>query len=117
MMDDVRYLSVEIGPRRPTAGERAAAAYVHGQIRALDPHWELTNQPFHDPGFRWRIAPVSALTGLSLLAGLKGGRQRRWIAGLVSVALSPQPGHVPGARHGSPWRARIAKRHRADSAP
>jgi len=90
MMDDVRYLSVEIGPRRPaTAGERAAAAYVHGQIRALDPHWELTNQPFRTiPGFRWRIAPVSALTGLSLLAGLKGGRQRRWIAGLVSVALS-----------------------------
>src|SRR5690606_11121350 len=48
-----------------------------------------TNQPFRTiPGFRWRIAPIAALTGLSLLGGLKGGRQRRWVTGLVSVGLS-----------------------------
>ena len=90
LLDDVRHLSVVIGPRRPaTAGERAAAAYVHSQIRALNPQWELINQPFRTiPGFRWRIAPISAAVGLALLGGLKRGRQGRWVTGLVSVALS-----------------------------
>ena len=90
LLDDVRHLSVVIGPRRPaTAGERAAAAYVHSQIRALNPPWELINQPFRTiPGFRWRIAPISAAVGLALLGGLKRGRQGRWVTGLVSVALS-----------------------------
>lgn len=90
MMDDVRHLSVVIGPRRPaSAGERAAAAYVHSSIRALSSQWELINQPFRTvPGFRWRIAPISALAGLALLGGLRSGRTGRWTAGLVSVGLS-----------------------------
>lgn len=129
MMGDVRHLSVVIGPRRPaTPGERAAAAYVHSQIRALDPQSELINQPFRTvPGFRWRIAPISALVGLALLGGLKHGRKTRWMTSLVSVGLSilsrdtflsrPQPGEGILARGESenvivriPPRRRVRRR-------
>ncbi len=90
VMDDVRHLSVVIGPRRPASrGEREAAAYIHSAIRALDGRWELINQPFRTvPGFRWRIAPISALTGLALLGGLGRSRKRQLVSGIVSIGLS-----------------------------
>jgi hypothetical protein len=90
LLDAVRHLSVTIGPRRPTSqGEREAAAYVHETIRGLNRRWELTNQPFRSvTGFRLRIAPLAALTGLSLLLGLRRNRQSQVAGGLLSIALS-----------------------------
>lgn len=90
LLDAVRHLSVTIGPRRPTSrGEREAADYVHETIRRLNRHWELTNQPFRSvSGFRTRIAPLAALTGLSLLFGLRRSRQAQIAGGLLSIALS-----------------------------
>ena len=90
MMDTIRHLSVVIGPRRPTsAAEREAAAFVHDTIRKMNMRWELINQPFRSiDGFRYRIAPLATLTGLSLLLGLRRSRKSQITAGLVSVALS-----------------------------
>ena len=90
LLDAVRHLSVTIGPRRPASqGQRDAAAYVHETIRDLGQRWELTNQPFRSvTGFRTRIAPLAALTGLSLLFGLRRSRQAQITGGLLSVALS-----------------------------
>jgi len=90
LLETVRHLSVNIGPRRPTSpGEREAAAYVHETIRRLNRDWELVNQPFRSvTGFRVRIAPLAVLTGLSLLFGLRRSRQAQISGGLLSIALS-----------------------------
>jgi hypothetical protein len=90
LMEHVRHLSVVIGPRHPTSrAEREAAAYVHKIIRALDRRWELANQPFRSVGgFRYRIAPLAILTGLSLWFGLTRSRRRQFAAGVTSVGLS-----------------------------
>jgi hypothetical protein len=90
LLEYVRHLSVVIGPRHPTSrAEREAAAYVHQTIRGLDCRWELTNQPFRSVGgFRFRIAPLALLTGLSLWFGLARSRQRQFVAGVTSVGLS-----------------------------
>ncbi|MBN1681139.1 MAG: M28 family peptidase [Anaerolineae bacterium] len=90
LMAHVQHLSVVIGPRHPTSrAEREAAAYIHDVIRQLDGEWELVNQPFRSvDGFRYRIAPLAALTGISLLFGLRGDRRSRLISGLMSIGLS-----------------------------
>lgn len=90
LMDYIRHISVEIGPRHPTGrAERETAAYIHDIMRRFDPNWDLLNQPFRSvDGFRYRIAPPALLTGLSLLYGLRGSRQKQIISGLVSVGLS-----------------------------
>lgn len=89
-MEHVRHLSVVIGPRHPTSrAEREAAAYVHQAIRRIDGRWELTNQPFRSVGgFRFRIAPLAMLVGLSLWSGLTRSRRRQFAAGVTSVGLS-----------------------------
>jgi hypothetical protein len=86
----IEHLSVEIGPRHPTSqAERQAAGYVHHTLHAINEQWELINQPFRSiDGFRYRIAPLAALAGLSLLSGLKRDRQRQILSGLTSVGLS-----------------------------
>lgn len=90
LMDHVQHISSIIGPRHPTsAAERAAAAYVHEQVRQLGGEWELINQPFRSiDGFRYRIAPLALVTGLSLLFGLSRDRQTQWLMGGLSVGLS-----------------------------
>ena len=89
-MDSVRQLSVMIGPRHPTSrAERDAATYIHTTIRAINDQWELINQPFRSiDGFRYRLAPLATLAGLSLLVGLRKDRQTQLISGLFSVGLS-----------------------------
>jgi hypothetical protein len=90
LMAFVRHLSVVIGPRRPTSrAERQAASYIHSTIRQLSSRWELVNQPFRSiNGFRYRLAPLAALTGLSLMLGLRRDRQAQVFGGLLSVGLS-----------------------------
>jgi hypothetical protein len=90
LMNTVQQLSVVIGPRPPASrAEREAAAYIHDQIRSLGKQWVLINQPFRSiEGFRYRIAPLALITGLSLLLGLHRDRQTQIITGGVSVGLS-----------------------------
>jgi hypothetical protein len=90
LMEFVRHLSVEIGPRPPNSrAERQAASYVHHTLRQLNAQWEQENQPFRSvAGFRYRIAPLAGLIGLSLLAGLSRDRQAQIFGGLLSVGLS-----------------------------
>lgn len=90
LAEHVRHLSAVIGPRHPASrAEREAAAYVHQAIRSIDSRWELVNQPFRSVGgFRYRIAPLAVLTGLSLWFGLTRSRRRQFIAGVASVGLS-----------------------------
>jgi hypothetical protein len=90
LMETVRHLSVVIGPRHPTShAEREAAAYVQTVIRRIDNRWECTNQPFRSvDGFHYRLAPLAALAGASLLAGLRRTRRSRFLGGLLSVGLS-----------------------------
>lgn len=90
LMAAVQHISVAIGPRPPTStAEREAAAYVHDQIRQINSRWELLNQPFRSiDGFRYRIAPLALLTGLSLLGGLSRDRQTQITTGLISIGLS-----------------------------
>jgi hypothetical protein len=90
LMEYIRHLSVVIGPRRPTsAAEREAADYVHQTIRQINTHWAPLNQPFRSVrGFRYRLSPLAALTGLSLLAGLRRDRQSQFLSGLISIGLS-----------------------------
>lgn len=90
LMDHVQHLSVAIGPRPATsAAEREAAAYLHTQLRSLNPRWELLTQTFRSiDGFRYRIAPLAFLAGLSLLAGLRRDRETQVVSGLFSIALS-----------------------------
>jgi hypothetical protein len=90
LLKHVRHLSVTIGPRRPaSAGERAAADYVHNTIRQINERWEVIHQPFRSVnGLRYRLAPLAALAGFSLLAGLRRRRQTQTIAGLFCIGLS-----------------------------
>lgn len=90
LVEHVQYLSSVIGPRHPSSpAEREAAAYIHEQIRAFGTDWELINQPFRSiDGFRYRIAPLALITGLSLLFGLSRDRQTQLLTGGVSVGLS-----------------------------
>lgn len=90
LMNHVRHLSVVIGPRPPTSpAEREAAAYIHATIRALSDDWYVINQPFRCVGgFKYRIAPLALLTGLSLLFGLGKSRRRQLVSGAVSTGLS-----------------------------
>jgi hypothetical protein len=90
LVECVRHLSVDIGPRRPTSrAERQAASYIHNTVRQLNSRWELANQPFRSlDGFRYRLAPLAALTGFSLLLGLRRNRQAQIVSGLVSIGLS-----------------------------
>ncbi len=90
LMHDVRQLSVEIGPRPATSpAEREAADYLHAQLHSLNPRWELLTQTFRSlDGFRYRIAPLAFLAGLSLLVGLRRDRETQITSGLFSVALS-----------------------------
>jgi hypothetical protein len=90
LLKHIRHLSVSIGPRRPTsAGERAAADYVQATLRQLNTRWEVTRQLFRSvDGLRYRLAPLAALAGLSLLAGLRRRRQTQIVAGLLCVGLS-----------------------------
>jgi hypothetical protein len=90
LMEHIRHLSVRVGPRHPASrAEREAAAYIHATIRDLDQDWELINQPFRSvDGFRYRIAPLAALIGLSLVGGLRKDRRSRYIGGLLSTGLS-----------------------------
>ncbi|MBN2305568.1 MAG: hypothetical protein JXQ72_13885 [Anaerolineae bacterium] len=89
-MEHVRHLSVAIGPRPPGSDhEREAAAYVHDLIRRWNGDWTLINQPFRSvSGFRHRIAPLAALTGLNLLFGRRKDGESQIISGLLSVGLS-----------------------------
>ncbi|MCD4686375.1 MAG: M28 family peptidase [Anaerolineae bacterium] len=90
LMDDVRQLSVEIGPRPATSpAEHEAADYLHAQLCSVNPHWELLTQTFRSlDGFRYRIAPLAFLAGLSLLVGLRRDRETQITSGLFSIALS-----------------------------
>jgi hypothetical protein len=90
MMEFVRHLSVNIGPRRPTSrAERQATNTIHQTIRQLNTRWEVTNQPFRSiNGFWYRLAPLATLTGLSLMFGLRRSRQSQIFSGLLSVGLS-----------------------------
>lgn len=90
LLKHVRHLSVTIGPRRSaSAGERAAAAYVHDTIRQVNPRWELTHQSFRSvDGLRYRLAPLAALAGVSLLAGLRRQRQTQIVTGVLCIGLS-----------------------------
>ncbi|GAB4429454.1 MAG: hypothetical protein Kow00106_24410 [Anaerolineae bacterium] len=90
LLRHVRHLSVTIGPRRPASeGERAAADYVHDTIRQINERWEVINQPFRSvDGLRYRLAPLAALAGLSLLAGLRRRRQTQVVTGLFCIGLS-----------------------------
>lgn len=90
LLEPIRHLSVTIGPRRPaSAGERAAAAYVLDTIRQINSRWEVINQPFRSvDGLRYRLAPLAALAGLSLLAGLRRRQRTQIIAGLLCTGLS-----------------------------
>ena len=90
LMEHIHYLSVRVGPRHPASrAEREAAAYIHATIRDLDQNWELINQPFRSvDGFRYRIAPLAALIGLSLIGGLRRDRRSRFMGGLLSTGLS-----------------------------
>jgi hypothetical protein len=90
LMNIVEHLSVVIGPRHPAShAEREAAAYIHRMVREMNGDWELINQPFRSvDGFRYRIAPLAALTGLSLLVGLRRERDAQIASGLLSVGLS-----------------------------
>lgn len=92
LLEYVRGISVDIGPRHPTSqAERETAAYIHQVMRRINPQWELINQPFRSiDGFRWRIAPLAALAGCSLLVGLQRSIRRKVLAGLVSIGLSVQ---------------------------
>ncbi len=94
LLEHVRRLSVDIGPRCPNSqAEREAAAYIHRVIRQIGPDWEIINQPFRSiDGLRYRIAPLAALAGISLLAGIqrkaRHGTRRKLISGLFSIGLS-----------------------------
>lgn len=90
LMDDVRHLSVAIGPRPATSpAEREATNYLHAQLRSVNPRWELLTQSFRSlDGFRYRIAPLAFLAGVSLLTGLRRDRQTQILSGLFSIALS-----------------------------
>lgn len=90
LMDHVRHLSAVIGPRHPASrAEREAATYVEGAIRQIAHQWDVQDQPFQTPdGFRYRIAPLALLTGLSLMAGLRKDRKSQILGGLLSVGLS-----------------------------
>lgn len=90
LMEYVRHLSVDIGPRRPTSrAERRASNAIHQTIRQINSGWEVTNQPFRSiNGFWWRLAPLAMLTGLSLIVGLRRSRQAQIFGGLLSVGLS-----------------------------
>ncbi|WP_119065780.1 M28 family peptidase [Aggregatilinea lenta] len=90
LMDTIRALSVKIGPRRPASpAERDAARYVHTTIRALDPHWEVINQPVRSMrGFRYRILPLALGNGFSLIWGLSKRRRNQVLGGLASVGIS-----------------------------
>ncbi len=90
LMAFVEHLSIAIGPRPPTSpAEREAARYVHDQLHQINPRWEILNQPFRSvDGFRYRIAPLAVLNGLSMLFGLRRSRQSQITAGLTSIGLS-----------------------------
>ncbi len=90
LMAHVAHLSTVIGPRPPaSAAEREAAAYVHDTIRRQEQRWTLTNQPFRTVrGFRYRIAPLALLAGLSLIFGTRRDRTSQLVSGAVSVGLS-----------------------------
>ncbi len=90
LIEYVKQLSVVIGPRRPTSrAERQAARYIHDTVHHLNSRWELVNQPFRSiNGFRYRLAPLAVLTGLSLLLGLGRSRTSRFFGGLLSIGLS-----------------------------
>lgn len=90
LLEYVNHLSVTIGPRRPTStAEREAARYVHDWLHTLDEHWDILNQPFRSiEGFRYRIAPLALLNGLSTLLGLRRNRQTQITSGLISIGLS-----------------------------
>ncbi|MBI5960373.1 MAG: hypothetical protein HY866_16655 [Chloroflexi bacterium] len=90
LMPFVRQLSVGIGPRHPTShAEREAADYVYDTLHGLNNRWEISRQTFRSiDGFRYRIAPLAALAGLSLLVGLRKDRQTQFISGAFSVGLS-----------------------------
>lgn len=91
LMEAIRHLSVMIGPRHPTSrAEREAADYVEDRLRAMNPAWAISRQPFRAvDGFRYRIAPLAFLAGLSLVGGLRQKDRRARVAGgLLSVGLS-----------------------------
>lgn len=86
----VEHLSAVIGPRHPTSkAEREAARYIHDTIAQVGGRWEIINQPFRSiDGFRYRLAPLAAITGINLLFGLQRSRQCQWFSGGLSVGLS-----------------------------
>ncbi len=91
MMEMIRHLSVEIGPRHPTSrAEREASEYVYQMIAKIKgEQWELFDQPFRSvDGFRYRTAPLALLAGLVQLFGLRKDRQSQFVSGVVSVGLS-----------------------------
>lgn len=90
LLEFIRHISVEIGPRHPTSyAEHEAAAYVQQTLHRLNSRWDTVNQPFRSvDGFHYRIAPLASLAGLSLLAGLRKNRQTQILSGLVSIGLS-----------------------------
>jgi len=60
-------------------------------------------------GFRYRVAPLAALTGLSLLFGLRHNRHSRIISGLLSIGLSVASRDVFLARPPI-WEMRMPRR-------